>query len=110
MLRDSAYVKIRVTVPLAHAEAVREALGRNGAGEQGKYRFCSGSYRITGRFIPQTGANPAIGTVGALEEVDEEVIEVICHLEKVKTVIDEVRAVHPYEEPAIDILPRLEVD
>mgnify|MGYP001566023310 CR=1 FL=1 len=110
MLRESLYVKIRVTVPLSHAEAVREVLGKNGAGEQGKYIFCSGSYRMTGRFMPQVGANPAIGMVGAFEEVDEEMIEVICHTEKVKTVIDAVRAVHPYEEPAIDIVPRFEVD
>lgn len=95
-------------MPTKAAWEVRQALGRAGAGVQGNYEFCSGSYQQIGRFRPKKGASPAIGKIGRLEEVKEEVIEVICHKNIVKKVIAEAKKVHPYEEPAIDIYPRLE--
>ncbi|OGH69604.1 MAG: hypothetical protein A3C90_04205 [Candidatus Magasanikbacteria bacterium RIFCSPHIGHO2_02_FULL_51_14] len=109
MLKESEFVKIRVMVPVEAAGAIREALGKAGAGVQGKYTYCSGSYRQIGRFCPMDGAKPAIGEVGKIEEVEEEVIETICHKDSVEKVIAAVKKVHPYEEPAIDIAPRLEV-
>ncbi len=110
MFKQSNFVKIIVTVPTSHANAVREALGSAGAGEQGNYAFCSSSYPSTGRFRPQTGAHPNIGTIGELTEVAEETIEAICHKDKVKAVVFAVKKAHPYEEPAIDIVPRFEVE
>ena len=38
----------------------------------------------------------------------EEKLEVICSINKVKDVISVLRKVHPYEEPAIDIIPLLD--
>ena len=35
-------------------------------------------------------------------------LEVICNVEKVKQVITKLREVHPYEEPAIDIVPLID--
>lgn len=110
MLKESMYVKIQVAVPVAQADAVREALGRAGAGQQGNYTFCSGSTRIIGRFLPSAGAKPAIGEVGKLEEVREEIIETICHKDILPRVIAEIKKAHPYEEPPIDIIPRLELE
>ncbi len=89
---------------------MREALGDAGAGEQGNYSCCSFSTRGIGRFLPGTGANPAIGEIGKPEEVEEEMIETICHKNLVEKVILAVKNAHPYEEPAIDIVPRLEIE
>ena len=110
MLKDSDFVKIRVMVPLDIAEKMREVLGKNGAGIQGKYEHASGSWRQTGRFRGMPGSKPAIGKPETLEEVQEEVIESLCHKDRVEQVIKAVKKAHPYEEPAIDILPRLEVE
>lgn len=109
MLKESDFVKIRTAVPVAGAATVRQAMGDAGAGVQGNYHHCSGSIRSLGRFTPLPGAAPAIGEVGKPEEVEEEVIEMLCHKEKVKLVIDALRAAHPYEEPAIDIMPRYDI-
>ncbi len=109
MLRESDYVVIRVAVPVSHADAVRKALGDAGAGKQGNYAYCSGSYKMTGRFLPLEGARPAIGEVGTPEVVEEEAIYTICHKNLVEEVVRAVREAHPYEEPPIDIMPRLEV-
>ncbi|USN54060.1 MAG: hypothetical protein H6760_03175 [Candidatus Nomurabacteria bacterium] len=100
---------IRTSVPVPQADAVRKAMGDAGAGKMGNYSHCSGSYRTTGRFIPQEGAHPAIGEIGQEEIVEEEVIRMLCHKEKVEEVIIALKQAHPYEEPAIDIFPRLEL-
>jgi hypothetical protein len=108
-LRESEFVLIHTAVPIAQAEAVRKAMGEAGAGEMGNYEHCSGSFRITGRFIPLEGAHPAIGEVGKSEVVEEEAIRMLCHKDKVSEVIKALKAAHPYEDPPIDIFPRLEL-
>ena len=98
-------VKLVVTVPLTHADIVREAMGKVGAGKIGNYEFCSFSVRGTGRFKPMKGAQPAIGRVGMIESVEEERIEVSCEREKLPAIIQAIKDVHPYEEVAIDLYP-----
>lgn len=109
MLAESEFVLIRTAVPAADASKVRVAMGEAGAGKQGNYAHCSGSYASVGRFLPLSGANPAIGKVGELQEVKEEVIEMLCHKNLLEKVVAALRAIHPYEEPPIDILARYEI-
>lgn len=65
-------VKITTTIPIENADAIREALGKAGAGQLGDYSFCSFSVTGEGRFIPTEQANPYIGQANTLEVVDEE--------------------------------------
>lgn len=97
--------KLVVTVPLSHADVVRSAIGEAGAGRLGNYSFASFSVRGTGRFKPESGANPAIGEIGKFEEVEEERIE--CQMDEavVNDVLAALRGVHPYEEIAYDLYP-----
>jgi len=97
--------KLVVSVPLSHADAVRQALGKAGAGKIGNYDFCSFSSRGMGRFRGNEKANPAIGEAGKFEAVEEERIEVIVPREILEKVIEKVKSVHPYEEIAFDIYP-----
>jgi hypothetical protein len=97
--------KIVVFVPVTHADAVREAIGLAGGGQMGHYSDCSFSVRGIGRFRPQTGAHPAIGEIGKLEQVDEERIEFICESGRITEVIAAIVRAHPYEEPALDLWP-----
>lgn len=100
-------VKLVITVPESHADKVRQALGQVGAGHLGKYSFCSFTVTGTGRFLPEKGAKPTIGTLGKIEAVTEERIEVTCYQKDVDKIIAAVKKVHPYEEPAIDVYPLL---
>src|SRR3989338_7279705 len=99
----SSKVKIVVFVPESHAEAVREALAKAGAGKIGNYTYCSFSFKGIGRFRPEAGAHPAIGELGKLESIPEERIEVVCERKILQTVIMAIKKVHPYEEVALDI-------
>jgi hypothetical protein len=100
-----ANYKIVVFVPLDYADKVREAIGEEGGGKLGKYSFCSFSTRGIGRFKPDEGAKPHIGTVGKFEQVDEEKIEITCDEKVMDNVVAAIKRVHPYEEIAMDIWP-----
>lgn len=101
-------VKIIVTIPIENAEEVRNAICEVGAGVIGNYTHCSMSTKCIGTFKPNDNANPYIGKNNKLEFVEEEKLEVICDVDNVKKVIVKLREVHPYEEPAIDIVPLLD--
>lgn len=101
----SQNVKIVVFVPLDHADRVRKAMGDAGAGIIGNYTYCTFSSKGVGRYKPEEGANPSIGKVGDSEAVEEERIETVCSLDKLHAVIEAIKAVHPYEEVALDVYP-----
>ncbi len=104
---DSRLVKIAVFAPATHGDVVRKALAEAGAGHIGNYDFCSFTTSGTGRFRGLDGSKPFIGKPGNIEQADEERIEVICSADILEKVLKAVRAVHPYEEPAIDVYPLL---
>jgi dinuclear metal center YbgI/SA1388 family protein len=93
-----------VYVPQERMEAVREAMFGAGAGQLGDYSHCSWTVSGTGQFLPHEGAAPAIGTVGAVEEVTEDRVEVVAPAVLRPRVLEAMRETHPYEEPAFDVL------
>ncbi|MDO8663994.1 MAG: hypothetical protein Q7K44_00360 [Candidatus Liptonbacteria bacterium] len=102
---ETRNVKLVIFVPLSHADIVRKALGEAGAGKIGDYDFCSFSSRGTGRFRGNEKTNPAVGKAGNHEAVEEERIEALVPREILKSVIEKVKSIHPYEEVAFDIYP-----
>lgn len=101
-------VKIVVTVPHENVDEVRNVMCESGSGIINNYSYCSMSTKCIGTFKPNDLANPSIGENNKMCFVEEEKLEVVCDIENVKKVISRLREVHPYEEPAIDIIPLLE--
>lgn len=102
---DIKKVKITVTVPPENAKDVRDAICDAGAGIIGNYTYCTVSNECIGTFKPTDEANPYIGEKNKIEFVKEEKIETICDISIAKKVIQALRKAHPYEEPAINIIP-----
>ena len=102
---DVKKVKIIVTIPNENLEDVRNAICSEGAGVIGNYTYCTMTTKCIGTFKPSDNANPYIGEKNKLEFIEEEKLEVICDISIVKNVLKRLREVHPYEEPAIDIIP-----
>lgn len=92
-----------VFVPAGDADAVREAMFGAGAGHIGDYSHCSWSVTGTGRFLPHDGATPTIGTVGTVEHVSEDRVEMVAPSRVRAHVLAALRSAHPYSEPAFDI-------
>ena len=105
---DIKKVKVIVTIPAENTEEVRNAICNEGAGIIGNYTYCTMTTKCTGTFKPSDKANPYIGEKNKIEFVEEDKLEVICDINIVKRVIKTIREVHPYEEPAIDIIPLID--
>lgn len=101
----SEYVTIVVIVPESHADAMREVMGRVGAGESPNYSHGSFSVKGISRYTPKKGASPFIGQESVPVTVVEERIETICACDLLENAIDAIKKAHPYEETVIDIYP-----
>jgi hypothetical protein len=105
----SRYVKLIVFAPVTHADIVRDALMKVGAGTIGNYTGCSFSARGIGRYLPGKDAKLAFGTVGEYVTREEERIEVRCSIFQLSEVITAMKKAHPDEEVAYEIYPLLEI-
>lgn len=95
--------KLVVYVPEEHASSVKKAIGDAGAGAIGNYSHCTFSTDGVGEFKPREGANPYIGKIQQLEQVNESRVETIFPSSIEKKVIKAMFNAHPYEEVAYDI-------
>lgn len=91
-------------VPTADTDRVLAAVFAAGAGSIGDYRDCAFVAPGTGQFRPLAGASPAIGSVGDLEHVAENRVEVVLLRRRRTEVVAALRAAHPYEEPAFHVI------
>lgn len=95
--------KVSVFVPEDSTENLKKAMGDAGGGVIGNYSHCSFEMSGTGNFTPLKGANPSLGEIGKIEQVDEVRLEVLTRKSDLGSVIDAMIDSHPYEEVAYDI-------
>ena len=86
------------------AGRVLAALYAAGAGQVGQYANCSFQTPGTGTFTPGAGTRPAIGTPNQPETVPELRLEVLLPLHRQAAVLRALRAAHPYEEVAYELI------
>jgi dinuclear metal center YbgI/SA1388 family protein len=101
--------KLVAFVPAEAADRVRSALTEAGAGALGAYDSCTFSATGEGRFRPLEGASPALGSVGDVEVVEEVRVETLYPRPLRRAITAALRAAHPYEEPAFDLVELAEV-
>jgi dinuclear metal center YbgI/SA1388 family protein len=102
--RAAAY-KLVVFVPPDAEERVRVAMGKAGAGRIGLYEGCAFAAPGTGVFTPLPGASPFVGEVGRTERVAEVRLEMLVDELHLEAAVAAMRAAHPYEEVAFDVVP-----
>ncbi|RJP21468.1 MAG: Nif3-like dinuclear metal center hexameric protein [Deltaproteobacteria bacterium] len=97
--------KVVVFVPASHADSILAAAAGAGAGRIGGYALCSFRTPGTGTFLGGKGTDPFVGASGREERVEEVRLETVAAGSLVPSVLRAIRAAHPYEEPAIDVVP-----
>ena len=95
--------KLNFFVPSENKEAVKNALFACGAGRYENYECCAFETLGTGQFKPIDNANPHIGSLDRLEQVEEYKVEMICKEELIKEAIAVLKESHPYEEVAYEV-------
>lgn len=96
--------KLTFFVPETHVEEVKMAVFAAGAGRLGDYDCCAWQTLGQGQFRPLAGSQPFIGRQGEIETVDEYRVEMLCSEEALAPALEALRASHPYEEPAFDVI------
>ena len=96
--------KLVTFVPENALDRVRSALAEAEAGRIGLYTHCSFSSTGEGTFFGGEGSNPTVGSAGHLERVRELRLEMAFAARDLPAVVAALRAAHPYEEPAFDIV------
>ena len=96
--------KLCFFVPESHLEPVKQAVFAAGGGRIGDYEHCCWQVLGQGQFRPGPGADPFIGLAGKLERVAEYRVELVCEDDLIAGVVTALKAAHPYEEPAYDVL------
>lgn len=97
--------KLVFFVPETHLEQVKNAVFATGAGKIGDYEHCCFETRGTGQFRPLAGADPFLGEAGEVARVAEVKVELVCSAELLNDAVSALRTAHPYEEPAFDAWP-----
>ena len=98
-------VKLEIFVPREFAFKIRAELAKMGVGRIGNYDHCVAMVPVRGFFRPLPGSNPFDGEIGEVKEVEEYKVEVNCKREVVDEAMHVIRAVHPYEEPLVNVIP-----
>lgn len=96
--------KLVTFVPPKDLQRVSEALFNAGAGRIGNYTRCSFRSPGTGTFFGEEGTNPTVGQSGQLEQAEEVKLETVLPIARLNEALAALRASHPYEEPAFDLV------
>ncbi|HRN55436.1 MAG TPA: Nif3-like dinuclear metal center hexameric protein, partial [Agriterribacter sp.] len=102
--KASTLKKLYTFVPVEHAENLRSALFHAGAGHIGNYSQCSFNSEGTGTFKGEAGTHPFAGVTGALHSEKEIKTEVIFPAWMEQKLVAALKAAHPYEEVAYDVV------
>jgi dinuclear metal center YbgI/SA1388 family protein len=98
-------VKLVTFCPPEATAKVLDAVAAAGGGVIGEYSHCSFRVRGTGTFLPSQRAAPVVGERGALNDVDEDRLEMVVPRERAERAVSALLDAHPYEEVAYDLYP-----
>lgn len=101
--------KICFYVPESHLDIVKDALFIAGAGQIGQYDCCAWQSKGEGQFRALQGSNPFLGELNRLEKVVEYKVELVCAKQNIGFAIQALKASHPYETPAYDVIELLDI-
>jgi hypothetical protein len=102
-------VKLVWFVPQDALDTTRDAVFAAGGGRIGHYERCSWYTAGTGTFLGGEGTNPSLGERGREERVDELRVETVVSEEDLARAVAALLAAHPYEEPAYDVYPLVDL-
>ncbi len=103
------YFKLEIFIPETHLSALQTALQTVDAGHIGNYDCCLSYSPVTGTWRPLAGAHPYSGRQDEISVEPELKVEVTVKAPRLAETLTAVRAVHPYEEPVINVIPLWDV-
>jgi len=104
---DPKAYKISVAIPPEYKDKLMDAVNDSMRQMYPGYDRAFSVTETKGTWRSLEGSSPFIGRTGEISIEDELRIDFVICSEDLRKVILAIRNVHPYEEPAIDILPMI---
>lgn len=101
----TSYCKLEIFLPETHFPALQQVLSQVDAGHIGNYDCCLSFSPVTSCWRPLSGTHPYLGNPGELCTQTELKVEVTCSMEHLDQTLQAIKAMHPYEEPVINVIP-----
>ena len=101
---NERFFKLEIFIPETHFAELRKALQSVDAGHIGNYDCCLSYSRVIGTWRPLPGTDPFIGEEGMISEEEELKVEVTVKGNRLDETLEAIKAVHPYEEPVINVI------
>lgn len=98
------HLKVEIFVPLENVKEIIEAINKEGLIREGDYDYCYSYTPVKGHFRPLDQAQPYIGQIGKIEEVDEVKVEFRIEKSKKAQAFNLITKNHPYEVPVINFI------
>lgn len=102
--KQNTLFKLVVYTPIDSEERVHQAICAAGAGNIGNYYNCGYATHGTGTFTPNEKANPTIGEAHVPTRLEEAKMEYLLEKNNIGAVLSAMKAAHPYEEVAYDLI------
>lgn len=97
--------KVAVSIPSDFSDILMDALDEVVDPVYPGYRRCFTISDVIGTWVPMEGSKPYIGEQDTITRVPEKRIEFAVKEYDLWTVLHIIERVHPYEEPAVDVIP-----
>ncbi len=99
--------KIAVNIPLGSERMFMDSINEVLTPLYPGYDRCFHWWTVTGTWRPLEGSSPFQGEIGEIEECQETRLEFAVHEDDLEKVVSRIVEVHPFEEPAIDVIPMI---
>lgn len=103
-IQNEDVVKLAIYTPESSCEVVKARLLEINKFSTENYEKVSYSTEVVETFLPKDKAKPSIGKNGELETIKSSKIEIITNRKDVKSILNAIKKVHPYEEPGYEIV------
>lgn len=104
-MNNFKYCKLEVFIPEDYLEKLIKVFDKNDIGHIGNYKGCLSYSKVKGRWISLNESNPYLGSEGEETREAEIKVEVRTTIEIIDDLISEIKEIHPYEEPVINVIP-----
>ena len=100
--------KIIAFVPEGYLDRIMDSVTASISSVYPNYERTFSHSKVIGTWVPLEGSNPFLGTKGKIETAEETRLEFIVLEKDIKAAVKAIRDIHPYEEPAIDIIETMD--
>lgn len=98
---------IEVCVPPEALDALMDAIDEVLEPLYPGYSRCFSYFPSKGTWRTEEGAHPYNGETGEITVADEYRLKFVCREKDLGKVLETIDRVHPYEEPAVDVIPQI---